>query len=543
VSHSSSVVFNDLTFTWPDGSTVLTNLTGAFGRKSTGLIGANGAGKSTLLKLISGKLNPTSGSVSTRGLVDYLPQDVTTTSATVAELLGIDHIREALRAVEAGSVDQADFDRIGDNWDIESRAVAALAALRLPSDLDRTVSELSGGEAMLTAITGVRLRGADIALLDEPTNNLDRSARERLYDLVRTWPGTLIVVSHDLELLDLLEETAELRAGSLTIFGGNYTDYRDWLTVQQAAAEQSLRSAENVLKREKQERIKAEERIAHSQRQGRKDRENRKYVGMIVDKRRNAAEKTQGAKRSAADARVQAAQAAVDASELLIREDDVVQFDLVDPKLPTAKHIATLPSSDGRNYDVRGPERLGIVGANGVGKTRLIERVLPDVKVACAYLPQQIEFDANLTVLEAVRQSDLGISPAELRNRLARLLIRGDMVDRHVQTLSGGERLRVALASVLVTDVPPGLLILDEPTNNLDVPSIEQLVAALGAYRGALLVVSHDVRFLRQLDLSGVVCLESDGRLVPDSLEQFGQDAFAIEDPRHGIQHDDVDDN
>ncbi|TXJ04667.1 MAG: ABC-F family ATP-binding cassette domain-containing protein [Aeromicrobium sp.] len=543
MSHSSSVVFNDLTFTWPDGSTVLTNLKGAFSCKTTGLIGANGAGKSTLLKLISGQLKPTAGTVSTRGLVDYLPQDVTTTSATVADLLGIDHIRAALRAVEAGSVDQADFDRIGDNWDIESRAVAVLAALHLPADLDRTVSELSGGEAMLTAIAGVRLRGADIALLDEPTNNLDRPARECLYDLVRTWPGTLIVVSHDLELLDLLEETAELRAGSLTIFGGNYTDYRDWLTVQQAAAEQSLRSAENVLKREKQERIKAEERIAHSQRQGRKDRENRKYVGMIVDKRRNAAEKTQGAKRTAADARVQAAQAAVDASELLIRDDDVVQFDLVDPKLPTSKHIVTLPSSDGRHYDVRGPERLGIVGTNGVGKTRLIERVLPDVKVACAYLPQQIEFDADLTVLEAVCQSDLGISPGELRNRLARLLIRGDMVDRHVQTLSGGERLRVALAKALVTDVPPGLLILDEPTNNLDVSSIEQLVAALGAYRGALLVVSHDVRFLRQLDLSGVLCLEADGRLVPESLEQFGQDAFAIEDPRHGIKHDDVDDN
>jgi len=224
LSTSSSVVLNDVSFHWPDGSPVLSQLSGAFSRGRTGLVGANGAGKTTLLRLIAGDLQPTGGSIVTTGTVDVLRQDVTRGSTSVSDLLGIAEVRNALRSVEDGSTDPDDFDRIGDDWDVEERALAGLAALHLPADLDRTVSTLSGGEAMLTAITGVRLRAADIVLLDEPTNNLDGDARERLYDVVRAWRGTLIVVSHDLELLDLTDATAELRSTELATFGGPYSE-------------------------------------------------------------------------------------------------------------------------------------------------------------------------------------------------------------------------------------------------------------------------------------------------------------------------------
>ncbi len=517
MSTSPSVVLNDLSFEWSDGTPVLSGLNGSFARTKTGLIGANGAGKSTLLKLIAANLRPSGGSISTAGVVDYLPQDVSTGNRTIAELLKISEIRKALRAVEAGSIDPENFDQIGDSWDIESRAVAALAALGLPTELDRSAATLSGGEAMLTAICGVRLRRADIALLDEPTNNLDRLARERLYDIVRLWPGTLIVVSHDLELLDLLDQTAELRAGELTSFGGNYSAYRDWLAVQQAAAVQAVRSAEQELKRQKLERVKAEERISHSERQGRKDRENRKYVGMIVDKRRNAAEKSQGSKRSAATARVDAAQTALAATEKQVRDDDVLKLDLIDPKLASTKQVACLPSSDGRDFWIRGPQRVGLIGANGVGKSRLLEQLLPGVSVPVAYLPQRIDLEPGRSVLETVRSAAPEVRLNELLNQMARLLVRGEMVNRPVETLSGGERLRVGLAQALFATPPPGMLVLDEPTNDLDLVSIEQLVAALKAYRGALLVVSHDQHFLNKLELSDVLQLELGGVLAPVS--------------------------
>ncbi|WP_454085795.1 ABC-F family ATP-binding cassette domain-containing protein [Georgenia sp. Marseille-Q6866] len=511
---SSSVVLHDLSFSWPDGTPALEGVSGAFGRGSTGLVGANGAGKSTLLRLVAGDLVPTGGTLSVRGVVDHLPQRLTAVPGTaLADLLGVATALRALRAIEAGSTDPADFDAVGTDWDVEERAAAALAALGLPVDLDRPVTALSGGEAVLAALVGVRLRGADVALLDEPTNNLDGDARERVYDVVRGWRGTLVVVSHDLALLDLMDATAELRAGELVTFGGPHSAYREWLATQQEAARQALRTAEQTLRREQRERERAEERMAHSQRQGRKDRADGKYPPIVLGARRNAAERSQGERRTAVDARLATARAAVDLAGSAVRDDDAVRVDLPDPHVPRGRRLAVLPSSDGRDVVLQGPERVALVGANGVGKTTLLRALLPTVSVRVGCLPQRAELDDGATVLETVRAASPHLAPGEVRNRLARLLVRGDMVDRAVATLSGGERFRVALARVLLTDPPPELLVLDEPTNDLDIPTVDQLVAALGAYRGALLVVSHDDAFLQRLGLDGVVRLTAGGRL------------------------------
>ena len=511
-----SIVLRELSFTWPDGSPALDRVSGAFGRGRSGLIGANGAGKSTLLRLIVGELAPTSGSITRPSLVAYLPQRITTLpGASVADLLGVSGIRSAIRAIEQGSVSSSHFDTIGDDWDVETRAIADLSSLGLPHDLDRSVSTLSGGEVMLTAITGVRLRNADAVLLDEPTNNLDGKARRQLYELIEQWRGPLIVASHDLALLERMDETVELRSAAMRSFSGPYSAFRAHVDAEQEAARQALAAVEQRLKQERRERIKAEERIAHSERQSRKDRANRKYVPAAINDRRNSAEKSQGAKRQSAGAREEAARAAVDLAQRSLRDDDSVRVDLPDPMVPRSRRLAELPSADGRSVIIQGPERIALTGANGSGKTTLLHLVMPTLSVSFGYLPQRLALDDDATVLELVRSRAPGLSTGEVRNRLARLMIRGAMVDRTVGSLSGGERLRVALAQLVLADPPPDLLILDEPTNDLDIATVDQFVEALAAFRGGLLVVSHDGAFLDRLNLDATLHLDAGGRLSP----------------------------
>src|SRR5690606_29607838 len=293
---SASVTLDRLTFTWPDGSVALDQVSGSFGSGRTGLVGRNGAGKSTLLRLIAGSLAPTSGSITASGDVAYLPQRLTLdTDRRVAALLGIAAPLDAVRAITAGDVDPAHFDAVGDDWDIEARAEASLAEAGLdPTFLDRTVGELSGGEAVLVAIAGIRLRRAPVTLLDEPTNNLDRNARARLSEMVRAWKGALIVVSHDIGLLELMDDTAELYGSALNVFGGPYSQWREWLDGEQNAARQVERDAAQALKKEKRQRIEAETKLAHRAQVGRKAFEEKRVPKIIANGRKMAAQVSAG---------------------------------------------------------------------------------------------------------------------------------------------------------------------------------------------------------------------------------------------------------
>lgn len=535
----SSVTLNGVSFAWPDGTRALSGLTGSFGSGRTGLVGSNGTGKSTLLRLMAGRFAPSSGQIITSGDVGYLPQTLTLDAAnTVASLLGIGDKLEALHAIERGDVDERHFDVLGDDWDLEARADEALRAIGLSAnDLDRRVAELSGGEAMLVAITGLRLQRTAITLLDEPTNNLDRAARASLRTLVRSWPGTLIVVSHDTALLECMDATAKLHGGRLSVFGGPYSAWLAHREQEQSAAAQAVRTAEQAVRAEKRQKAEAETKLARRARTAQKSYDNRTAAKIVMNQKASNAQLSAGKLRSGGDERLNAATSALDAAESRLRDDEAIHLELPDPDVPRGKRIAelrsgvrgdegTAESTSGEAFSLQGPERVAIVGANGVGKTTLLEKLLSGDAAApgrasgtlhtsrVGYLSQRLDgLDAAADSIANIRSVAPNVEPGVIRNRLARLLLRGDSVHRPVQTLSGGERFRVALARLLFAEPPPQLLILDEPTNNLDLQSVEQLIAALQSYRGAVLVVSHDDAFLDRIGLDRVLELDADGAL------------------------------
>ncbi|RZU65562.1 ATPase subunit of ABC transporter with duplicated ATPase domains [Microterricola gilva] len=539
-SHTrSSVTLNNVSFAWPDGTPALSSLAGSFGSGRTGLVGSNGTGKSTLLRLLAGRLTPSSGQITTSGDVGYLPQTLTLDAAnTVAGLLGIGDKLDALHAIERGDVDERHFDTLGDDWDLETRADEALRAIGLSAaDLGRSVSELSGGEAMLVAITGLRLQRTAITLLDEPTNNLDRAARASLRGLVRSWQGTLIVVSHDTALLECMDATAELYGGRLSVFGGPYSEWLEHRQQEQSAAAQAVRTAEQAVRAEKRQKAEAETKLARRARTAQKNYDNRAAAKIVMHQWASNAQVSAGKLRSGSDERLNAATSALDAAESRLRDGEAIHLELPDPAVPRGKRIAELRSGAGTSEDsvdgengetffLHGPERVAIVGANGVGKTTLLEQLVSgDATPAgrasgilhtarVGYLSQRLDgLDGTADSIDNIRDVAPNAEPGEIRNRLARLLLRGDSVHRPVQTLSGGERFRVALARLLFADPPHQLLVLDEPTNNLDLRSVDQLVDALTLYRGAVLVVSHDDSFLERIGLDRVLELDADGGL------------------------------
>ncbi|WP_103545261.1 ABC-F family ATP-binding cassette domain-containing protein [Streptomyces sp. SM1] len=537
---SPSLTCTSLAFTWPDGTTVFEGLDVAFGPGRTGLVGVNGSGKSTLLKLIAGELTPSDGTVRVAGEVGYLPQNVTLdTTLRVDEALGVAARRAALHAIETGDVAEEHFETVGDDWGVEERALATLGELGLGHiGLDRTVGEVSGGESVLLRLAALLLRRPDVLLLDEPTNNLDLYARRRLYTAVAGWPGVMIVVSHDRELLELVDQIADLRSGEVTWYGGNYSAYEEALAVEQEAAERMVRVAEADFRKQKRELVDAQVKLARRKRYGQKMWDQKREPKIVMGARKRAAQESAGKHRIMHEEKVAEARERLDDAVDAVRDDDEIRVDLPYTAVPPGRDVLTLRDLglaygarvDG-GLDLRGPERVALIGRNGAGKTTLLRTVAGElepasgearVHVPLRFLPQRLDvLEAELSVAENVARFAPGATNNRVRARLARFLFRGARADQKAETLSGGERFRAALAALMLAEPAPQLLLLDEPTNNLDMASVRQLTTALESYEGALIVASHDLPFLDSIGITRWLLME-EGELKEVGTEAVG---------------------
>ncbi|WP_432196798.1 ABC-F family ATP-binding cassette domain-containing protein [Streptomyces sp. bgisy027] len=539
----TSISCTSLSFAWPDGTAVFEGLDVAFGPGRTGLVGVNGSGKSTLLKLVAGELTPVDGVVRVTGEVGYLPQNVTLdTALKVDEALGIAAQRAALHAIEAGDVAEEHFETVGDDWDVEERALATLGELGLGHvELDRTIGEVSGGESVLLRLAALLLRRPDVLLLDEPTNNLDLYARRRLYAAVESWPGVMVVVSHDRELLDLVDQIADLRSGEITWYGGNYSAYEEALATEQEAAERMVRVAEADLKKQKRELVDAQVKLARRKRYGQKMWDQKREPKIVMGARKRAAQESAGKHRIMHEEKLAEARGRLDDAVDAVRDDDEIRVDLPYTAVPAGRSVLTLRELEmvygarvAGGLDLHGPERIALVGRNGSGKTTLLRTIAGElapvageatVHVPLRFLPQRLDvLDDGLSVAENVARFAPGATNNRIRARLARFLFRGARADQRAATLSGGERFRAALAALMLAEPAPQLLMLDEPTNNLDMASVRQLTTALESYEGALIVASHDLPFLESIGITRWLMVE-EGELKEITPEAVGYPA------------------
>ncbi|MFE1233747.1 ABC-F family ATP-binding cassette domain-containing protein [Streptomyces sp. NPDC059442] len=530
------ITCSSLFFSWPDGTPVLDDFRLAVGPGRTGLIGLNGSGKSTLLKLIAGELSPASGTIRTLGEVGHLPQNVVLdTAMRVDEALGIAGVRAALHAIEAGDPAEEHFAAVGDDWDVEERAQATLDQLGLGHvGLDRTIGEVSGGESVLLRLAALLLARPEILLLDEPTNNLDLHARQRLYEAVDAWSGVLVVVSHDRELLERVDQIADLREGEVTWYGGAYSAYEEALAAEQDAAQRMVRVAEADVQRQKRELSDAHMKLARRKRFAQKSAQNKVVPKIVANNRRSEAQVSAGKHRALHAERLDAARERLDAAVEAVRDDDEIRIELPRTVVHPGRGVLELRDLELRygarvsgEFELRGPERIALVGRNGAGKTTLLRTIAGELEplagealaqVPLRFLPQRLDvLDEDRSVVDNVARFAPDATPNEIRARLARFLFRGARADQPAGTLSGGERFRATLAALLLADPAPQLLMLDEPTNNLDMASVAKLTAALEAYEGALIVASHDVPFLESLGITRWLLL--DGELRPTTAE------------------------
>jgi ATPase subunit of ABC transporter with duplicated ATPase domains len=516
----ATITLSNLSWATPDGRELFSNLDLTFGAERSGLVGRNGVGKTTLLKIIAGELEPRTGSVSVSGRIAVLRQAVQVRpDETIADLLGVRDALALLARAERGEANEEDLAHA--DWTLDARLAASLAQFGLDARADAALSALSGGQRTRARLAALVFAEPDFLILDEPTNNLDRDGRRAVIELLAHWRAGAIVVSR--ELLDTMDAIVEMTTLGVQRYGGNWSAYRERKALELSAAQHDLADAE------KRASDAAEIAQIQAERKARRDGVgNRKAARgdmprIIIGGLKRKAEETSGAMARLAEKQQDQAQADIAAAReriellqpltvTLASTDLAAQKDVLKLEDVTVGYVAGEPVIRDLSFSITGPERIAVVGPNGSGKTTLLSLITGALKswsgvvrvfTPYAMLDQRVSLlDPALSIRDNFKARNPETDENACRAALARFMFRADAALQVVGTLSGGQMLRAGLACVLGGTHPPPLLILDEPSNHLDIDSIEAVEAGLRAYDGALLIVSHDEAFLASVGVT-----------------------------------------
>ncbi len=499
-------------------------------QKKVALIGNNGTGKSTLLKIIAGIFNPASGIITARTRPYYVPQLFDGFSEqTIAEALGIDNKLNALQAILNGNVSEENLEMLNEDWAIEERCQKAFSYWKLnETDLTKPFKNLSGGQKTKVFLAGIFIHQPEIILLDEPSNHLDADARQQLYELITSNPATIIVVSHDRQLLQLLPEMYELSKKGLKVYGGNYEFYSTQKAIESNALEQELKAKEKLLRKAKETERETAERQQKLDARGKKKQIKAGVPTITLNTLRNNAEKSTSRIKDVHAEKTGAINDDLNALRSQIPEMDKMKLEFDKAILHKGKILfratninhsySQLPIWEKDiNPAIMSGARIALKGSNGSGKTTLIKIILGETEPKWGqvyrannkiiYIDQDYSLLNNqLTVYEQALKFNInGLEEHEIKIRLNRFLFTKIYWRKHCNSLSGGEKMRLILCCLTIGKQAPDMIILDEPTNNLDLENIAILTNAISSYEGTILVVSHDNYFIEQLNITEII--------------------------------------
>ena len=564
-----SISIQQIRYIHPDKEVLFSDLNFAISKgKKLGLVGNNGCGKSTLLQIIAGQLSPSSGVIVRPDDLYYIPQHFGQyDSLTIAQALRIERKQQALHAILSGDASNENFVVLDDDWNIEERSIAALDLWGLGQfTLSYPMNLLSGGEKTRVFLAGMDIHHPSVILMDESTNHLDSSGRQRLYDWVEKCRSTLLVVSHDRTLLNLLPEICELEKHQINYYGGNYEFYKEQKTLMQEALQQRIEEKEKALRiarkvaRETAERrdkqnVRGEKnnikkgvpRIVLNALQGKSEKSTSKLNSAHQEKAEKLTDERnqlQGSLSPTATLKTDFNSSSLHTGKILVTAKEInfgyyshsinshIQMNNEANIADTGNHSGPDSHDIQDNGDfkqqlwqtpisfqLKSGDRLRIEGANGSGKTTLLKLItgqlqpqegnLTRMEFTYVYLNQEYSIidDRNSILEQAYAFNNRNLPEHEIKIILNRYLFPASEWDKSCRKLSGGEKMRLAFCCLMISNNTPDMFILDEPTNNLDIQSIEIITATIKNYTGTVIAISHDDYFIQEIGIEQRILL------------------------------------
>ena len=542
-----SISIQQISYIHPDKEVLFSDLNFAISKgQKLGLVGNNGCGKSTLLQIIAGQLSPSSGVIVRPDDLYYIPQHFGQyDSLTIAQALQIERKQQALHAILSGDASNENFVILDDDWNIEERSIAALDLWGLGQfTLSYPMNLLSGGEKTRVFLAGMDIHHPSVVLMDEPTNHLDSSGRQRLYDWVEKCHSTLLVVSHDRTLLNLLPEICELEKHQINYYGGNYEFYKEQKTLMQEALQQRIEEKEKALRIARKVARETVERRDKQNVRGEKNNIKKGVPRIVLNALQGKSEKSTSKLNSTHQEKAEKLTGERNQLRSSLSPTAILKTDFNSSSLHTGKILVTAkeinfgyhPNSDSSDiqdnndfkqqlwqtpisFQLKSGDRLRIEGVNGSGKTTLLKLItgqlqpqkgnLTRMEFTYVYLNQEYSIidDRNSILEQAYAFNNRNLPEHEIKIILNRYLFPASEWDKSCRKLSGGEKMRLAFCCLMISNNTPDMFILDEPTNNLDIQSIEIITATIKNYTGTVIAISHDDYFIQEIGIEQRILL------------------------------------